>query len=300
MRIEIGYLVPSFNHERYVLELLESIKCDADTLNASWELLIIDDGSTDSSERVIRNWVESSGQTDKIKFIARENQGLSATLNQLITTTNAEYLRLCASDDLVVPGSTARMWAMFRDRPALLCVAGDGIVIGENGKVISQSSVRYHGGDMAKLLSTEEMPHALIRNWCLAGPSLLIRRTHYQSMRYDESLSIDDFDLFLSLLAIPESLMFIDIPVCHYRVHSTNTSKSTDPLKRIRNLRSFSAIISKHAEKGLLTSELIPLLRKTEAKIAFLERNYFKCIAKLVSMWRSKVRMGSKDEKFVK
>ena len=296
MQAQVGYLVPSFNHARYVGALLESIKIDAGMLDTTWELLIIDDGSNDDSQQVISDWILASGEATRIKFLARENRGLSATLNQLIATTGATYLRLCGSDDVVVPGSTARMLTFFSNRPKLFCVAGDGLVINENGEMINQSSVRYHGGDMAKLLSPATMPTALVRNWCLAGPALLIRKDYYNTMSYDENLSIDDFDLFLSLLSTPDSLLFVKTLVCHYRVHHSNTSKTDNRQKRIRNLQAFNSIISKHIDKGFMLDELIPLQRKTSAKIAFLENRYFSCILNLARMTGSRIRARWKIE----
>ena len=146
MNTKIAYLVPSYNHSKYICSVLDSIYEDATTMDETWELIIIDDGSTDGSVKLIYEWLEKHSCRNNIAAISRENKGLGATLNELILKSSAELIRLCSSDDLLISGSTSAMLVPFSNFNELLCVVGDGVIVNENGNKLHDSSIKYHGG----------------------------------------------------------------------------------------------------------------------------------------------------------
>ena len=68
MSITVSYLVPSYNHERYVLAMLNSIKEDLLCLEGNAEIVIVDDASTDNSAALIKEWTNDSGKEISINF----------------------------------------------------------------------------------------------------------------------------------------------------------------------------------------------------------------------------------------
>ena len=287
----ISYLVPSYNHDKYVLALLESIKTDIQNLSESAEIVIVDDASKDASPVIIEEWVEANKNDIQIKFIILpKNEGIPAVFNKLVTLSNGIFLRFSGSDDLLLHGSTQKLLDTFSGRPNVFCAFGDAIVIDSNDNTIHTSSIAYHGGTAVRLANPERLKRELIQNWCLAGPSFLIRQSHYEVMRYDESLKIDDYDLYLSLLEKPGSVAFLNTAVCKYRIHDSNTSKTKNIQKRIENLSSFLKIIDRYIERGVLTNDLTPVKYKTIAKIKFLKNNYAISILYLIYCGVSKIQ----------
>ena len=287
----ISYVVPSYNHEKYVLALLESIKLDIGDLCESAEIIIIDDGSRDTSPVIINQWVKANKDHIQITFIAlSENEGIPAVFNKLVDLSNGIFLRFAGSDDLLVQGSTRKLLDSFLGRPSAFCSFGDAVVIDGNDRIIHTSSIEYHGGTRAKLSDVNTLKRELIQNWCLAGPSFLIRKSHYDVMKYDESLKIDDYDLYLSLLERPDAVVFLNTIVCRYRIHDSNTSKTKNNQKRIDNLQSFLKIIDRYIKKDTLTNDLIPVKYKTIAKINFLKCSYLVSIVYLIYYGISKVK----------
>ena len=239
-KISLSYLLPSYNHGIYILELLESIRLDMLHLSVPAELVIVDDGSKDNSEAVIRKWVKAHEKCIKIRCVfSPENKGIPAVFNKLVALSSGEFLRFSGSDDILVQGSTQKLLDVFSAKDSLACVFGDASVINHCGEIVNPSSIAFHGGSVSRLSDLKLLKAELIQNWCLAGPSFLIRKNHYEYMHYDESLKIDDYDLYLSLLESPESVEFLNFIVCRYRVHDSNTSKTRDVKKRIDNLDSF-------------------------------------------------------------
>lgn len=278
----ISYLLPSYNHASYLPCFLESLLSDLRILRLPAEVIIIDDGSRDNSAELIQNWFELNQNELKLTFIFQENKGIAACLNKMIHLAEGEFLRFCASDDVIKEGSTRRLYEEFLRDPRLRCVFADAEVIDEAGNLLNKSSIAFHGGRVKHLLNPKLAPKELIQHWCLAGPCHLIKKSHYDLMRYDEFSKIDDYPLFLSLLTIPNSLLFVNEAVCLYRIHLTNTSKTKNKQQRLVNLRSFLDTIIKYQNNSKLVNYLPFVKFYTKAKIYFLHKQYFRSILALI------------------
>jgi hypothetical protein len=169
------------------------------------------------------------------------------------------------------------MLQTFKQNNNLLAVCGDGIIIDENSNKIFASSIKYHGGNIEKLINEKSSYNELILHWCIAGPCSLIKKEFYEEIRYLENESIDDFYLYLTLIQ-KNALKVISDKLCYYRIHDTNTSKTTNIEKRIKNLKSFLKIIVRFKELELKYKTLSALRNLTEAKINYFEKNYINCL----------------------
>ena len=76
----VSVLIPAFNHERFVQRCLDSVLEDP---YPAKELIIIDDGSTDSTGERIAEWVVQHSGELPIEYVRRNNRGIAATLNEL-------------------------------------------------------------------------------------------------------------------------------------------------------------------------------------------------------------------------
>ncbi|MDN5088804.1 glycosyltransferase [Aliarcobacter butzleri] len=286
----VSYLIASYNHSKYIIYLLDSILQDIKILNKNTEIILIDDGSTDNSKELINNWVSNVSKELKIEILYQTNIGFNATLNRLISLSSYKFLRICGSDDIVIPGSSLLMYSYLEKDDNLIAVSGDGIVIDGDGNKIYDSSIKHHKGRIEKLIDPSLVNSEIILNWCLTGPSTLIRRSHYDDLSYDENEVIDDFFLFLSIVN-KNGLKIIPNKVNYYRIHDTNVSKTKDIEKRLRNQKSFlSCILSfKHLEKKY--SSLSAVRNLTEAKIYYLEKKYFKCVLKVITYFYYRMKV---------
>lgn len=283
MSIRVSYLLPSYNHAHYVEKMLHSIKEDIKSSDLNAEIIVVDDASTDNSVEVINNWIANDHDDLNIIFLPLDrNCGVTAALNLLVSHSTGEFIRLTSSDDLLIAGSTKLMYKQFELKNDLLCVLGDGEIINEHDSIIASSSIAFHRGNVKSLIRKDSLTRELIQRWCVAGPSFLIKKAHLERVQYNEKEKIDDYQLFLSLLELPESVLFINKKVCLYRVHSTNTSKTKNVASRIENLVSFLSTINHYIQRNRLREYLFPVKYKTMAKICFLQKNYFLCSINLV------------------
>lgn len=238
----ISYCIPSYNHSKYIIKLLDSIEKDSCNLPFNFEVLIFDDGSTDETKNVLRNYIDHTNLPIKVMFF--DNVGISNNLNRIKKYCNGKWIRLCASDDLIITGSTLKMLNARDDKT--LCIIADGNVIDSNNNKLTDSLIKFHKGNKLRLLDNNKIVSEIICNYSLAGPCLLINASVYDFYKYDPLSSIDDYDFFVSLLLnCDNSIKFLDELVCNYRIHDSNTSKTEDISSRIKNQKSMLLLVNK-------------------------------------------------------
>jgi glycosyltransferase involved in cell wall biosynthesis len=111
----LSIICPSYNHGKYVLPFIESLKAQADS---RWELIIIDDASTDDNLARIR-----SANDSRVRVIARDsNHGVAAGMNDGIMLARADFVAFLASDDLAQPRYVERVLASFAAVPEAVAV----------------------------------------------------------------------------------------------------------------------------------------------------------------------------------
>ena len=92
----VSIIMPSWNTGRFIAESIESV---INQTYANWELLIVDDCSTDNTNEVVRKFND-----DRIKFFKNEkNSGAAITRNRALREANGEWIAFLDSDDLWLP-----------------------------------------------------------------------------------------------------------------------------------------------------------------------------------------------------
>ncbi len=128
--------MPCFNTQRYIAQAVMSI-LDQDF--ADLEMLVIDDGSTDDSPRILRDLAR---EHDRLRVVCREqNLGLCATLNEGLGLARGAYLGRLDADDVALPGRIAAQVAALDADPQLVAVGGQADAIDERGDVIADYDV---------------------------------------------------------------------------------------------------------------------------------------------------------------
>lgn len=91
----ISVIVPCYNQARYLDECLTSVLVQTYT---NWECIIINDGSTDHTEKLSLNWCK---RDNRFKYIYKENGGLSSARNEGLNQSRGKYIQFLDSDDLI-------------------------------------------------------------------------------------------------------------------------------------------------------------------------------------------------------
>lgn len=207
----VSVLMPVYNCERYIAHAVQSILTQ--TMSA-FELLLIDDGSTDSTLRVLRRF-EAADQ--RIRLVVRENRGLISSLNEGLAMARGELIARMDGDDISLPNRLARQVHFLNEHQE--CV-----VVGCNIQVVDAEGFPICFQDYPS-------DHESIVATCLHGyggiphPGAMFRRRVVQTIGgYREGyVAAEDLDLWLRLAEVGVLSNLPDV-LLTYRVHLQGVS----------------------------------------------------------------------------
>jgi len=227
----VSVLIPAYNHEKYIETCLESL---IQKNSSRWEIVIIDDGSQDSTFRIAKAWLEEKQSSfHSARVLSQNNIGIVKTLNRLIGLAQGDYIVLLASDDYLLPGGIDIRLDALEQHPEWLGIFADCVVVNDHGEIISKSGISRmytprNSAEKRALQHPDLIAMELILRWSVPGPVFMARREAYQADTgvglYDERLTAEDRDFYLRLLAM-RALGFIDAKVAAYRVHKLSAVK---------------------------------------------------------------------------
>lgn len=107
--IFFSVIVPAFCAEKTMGECLESV---LNTADAPLEVVVVDDGSTDTTADIVKGYI---GMDARVRLIQKENGGLSSARNAGMKAAKGQYLVFVDSDDCLVPGALDTIWELVKD-----------------------------------------------------------------------------------------------------------------------------------------------------------------------------------------
>jgi alpha-1,3-rhamnosyltransferase len=209
----VSVVVPSYNHAPFIERTLRSIFAQT---HAPAELIVIDDGSRDGSPALVERALAAC--PFPCELIARENRGLSATLNEgLARATRGRYFAYLGSDDVWLPEFLAARVALLDSRPSSALAYGHCFYINDADAIIDCTAdwADYTDGDARRMLWRGTGPHS---------PTVVYRRAALARHGWNEDARLEDYELYLRLAAEAE-FAFDARPLSAWRVHGDNTSR---------------------------------------------------------------------------
>jgi glycosyltransferase involved in cell wall biosynthesis len=208
----ISFIVPCYNYARFLPECVESIlKLDGDF---EWELLLIDDASTDNTQDVIRSFSDP-----RIRIISHPvNLGHARTMNEGLRAARGEFIARIDPDDRYRPGFLTAVMGKFETFPEVGLVYGDVALLDEQGQVAVGRCDREHGGRDFK---GNELVRLLERNF-ICAPSVIARRSAWLGAApVPEHLAFNDW-YFTVMMARAYDFYYVNEVIAEYRVHGAN------------------------------------------------------------------------------
>lgn len=217
MRVKVSVVMPVYNAAPSIGDAIRSVLRQK---NIRFELLIGDDGSTDSTWKVIR---EFSADPRVRVFRFRRNRGVAATSNRLIARARGKYISSCDADDRLLPGNLSRLARVLDSRPSYGVAYADSFVISVSGKKIK--SRRFEPETSWELLGGR-----------FANGGTLIRKSLVRKIGgYRTQFAfLEDCDLFVRLSEITKFYYLRGKPL--YRQQKTKGSLSDQSQKKLRQV----------------------------------------------------------------
>lgn len=242
----ISVIVPVYNVEAYLERCVDSL------LAQTWkqlEILLVDDGSTDSSGGICDRYAEKD---NRIRVIHKENGGLSSARNAGLDAATGAYIGFVDSDDWIEPETYATMLERMEKFDAQLVCAGRYDVDGGTGQ-------RRVGLCPAReeCVSGEALAGRIFL-WDHCDSSAcdkLYRRELFQDIRYPEGRVCEDVPVTFRLALKAEKAVLCDKPLYNYYHRSGSISKG-------------APITEKTFHYSQHTAEIYPYIRKNYPNIA--------------------------------
>ena len=199
-----------YNSKEFLKETLQSILAQT---YKDWELIIINDGSTDSTESIIKEYI-SHGYP--IIYCWQENHGLGYSRNEALKRSSGKYIAFIDHDDIWMPEKLEKQIPLFEKNHRVGIVYSDSIWFNESGK-----AKKFLG---KKNLLKGQCFGKLLTNYLLTMSSTIIRKKAFDDLTewFDPRFNVlEEADLFRRI-AYSWELDYIDYPLAKWRVHSNS------------------------------------------------------------------------------
>ena len=209
---KVSVIIPIYNRADLLPRAMSSV------LNQTFqdfELIIVDDGSTDNTKQVVE---EFQKKDKRIKYIWQENSGGPAKPRNIgIKDSQGEYIAFLDSDDDWLPEKLEKQLEIFeKNRQTNLGFVGCNALIVKEDKIQEYKTPKYKN----------ILPKILENDFIWSCSSVIIKKLVLDKVGFfDENLKIgDDWDMWIRIIIYDYSFDFVDEPLFKYYIHSENTS----------------------------------------------------------------------------
>jgi len=228
----ISVIVPVYNGENYLGECIESIR---NQTYERLEIIIVNDGSTDSTYRIAKSLAEEDG---RIKYFKKENGGVSSARNLGLSVVTGELIGFVDSDDAILSDMYEYLYTQMEKHAADIVQCAM-IYESSCGKSIVCSPKEDISLPAKEALANKVFADAFSFGSC----SKLFRRSAVENVRFDESYVIGE-DLRYNLDAMRGAGRAVLLTEAKYRYIQRETG-ATGSVPSLRSLRSFFDMANK-------------------------------------------------------
>lgn len=200
-------ILPCYNGENFIREAIESVLCQT---YEDFEVIVIDDGSTDNTRTVA-----SSFEDRRIRYFYKKNEGVSTSRNYGIKLAKGRYIAFIDYDDLWLPEKLELQLQEIEKQQDVYLVYSWFYIIDSKGKIIDKIKVQGFRNFLQELL--------LVGNIIGSPSGMLIKKEVFENIGgFDSYLSTSaDWDLWIRI-AYRYKLSGVNKFLFKYRIHDTN------------------------------------------------------------------------------
>ena len=219
--MKISVVIPAYNHEKFIGPAIDSVLSQS---FQDFELIIVDDGSTDKTADVIKEYNDS-----RIRYFYQENQDAFNTINRGMDLAEGEFISILNSDDIYSPDRLQRLLDKQQETGAQ-CLFSDVIPISDSGEEFTDPDFGWniwHQKNRDFYKESGNLYTAFLKgNFMVTTSNLFMSRAaaekigKFCSLRY-----LHDYDfIFRMMLAFPTQVHYLDDEkLMYYRIHDGNT-----------------------------------------------------------------------------
>lgn len=219
----LSIIVPMFKVEEFLPKCIDSIINQK--LNSEIEIILVNDGSPDNSEKIARQYAEKD---NRIKVISQTNQGLSAARNRGLKESKGEYVWFIDSDDWITPDSLSIIIDIInRDKPEGIHICGADVINGIPTKLFSLKNIEnkiYTGLEILR----SSFFHGVVQ-YTIYQRDFLLRN----SLSFYEGIYHEDTEFSPRAYYYLKRVISVDKVLYHKRVNPDSITRTINPKKNL-------------------------------------------------------------------
>jgi glycosyltransferase involved in cell wall biosynthesis len=251
---KVSVIMPVYNGERFIEQAIDSL---LEQSFQDWELVVIDDGSTDTTPQILHQYPD-----ERIKVIRQKNSGEAGARNTGLKHINGEYMAFLDADDLYLPNALEDLSSFLDQNPRYGVVFSDGYIFDHQDRPLMRLTEVRPGIYTGNILDPLVMSPSVIS----VPVCTMTRVSHIRKydLHFDETNNLigTDWDFWIRL-AVHVEFGYLDKVTCKYRVHTTNITKTTGSEKRRKD--------QIYRRLKILNSEWFEILTLTTRQLFFLD-----------------------------
>ena len=249
----ISIIVPIYNTEKYLHQCLDSILNQTYT---NFEVLLVNDGSTDSSGIICQEYVE---RDSRFRYFEKDNGGVASARNLGLEHSEGTYITFIDSDDWVEQNYLDVLYTALKENDTDVAIstykrfAQDSVFYlrsysKENDEFLNIGK-RNRNSFLEILPKLGELDHSFY-----SISSKLIKRKIIGNLLFDEQVSYaEDLNFFFHLYLGVESVVYVRDYTYIYRTHDASTSQNVNELKALQELEIYKSMFQQIDRMGLPT-----------------------------------------------
>ena len=206
---KVSVHIPCYNSEKYILETIRSVLGQT---FSDFEIIVINDGSIDGTEKLIKSF-----RDDRIKYFHQDNKGLAVTRNRALSLSTGEYIAFLDHDDIWLPTKLEKQINALDAAPEAALAYSNFYRLFPDGKKILAFRKRQPAGDAFE---------ALLAEYVICLSTAVIRKKAIDDLGiiFDEKFDLfEEYDLFMRLLHKHEAV-YTEEPLAIYLIYDTRTT----------------------------------------------------------------------------
>lgn len=213
----ISVIMPAFNVERYIEKAIKSVMTQT---YKNWELIVVDNNSTDDTIKIVRNFSDS-----RIRLYDEKNQGVSHARNKGLKEMKGQFLCFLDADDFWPANSLEVRFNHFSQNPDVDFVDGQVQYVSVDSEILNKTfKPNFKGKPYERLLALDSR--------CLFGPSWMIKSSPEIQYEFDTDMSHAE-DLFFYLTISKGKLYdYVDDTILYYRQRPDSAMKDIQGLEK--------------------------------------------------------------------
>lgn len=243
--VKVTVYIPTYNYGKYIDRAIQSVLKQT---MSDWELIVIDDGSTDNTMEILAKYKENK----KIRIIEQKNKGLNITNNIALRLANGRYIIRLDADDYFDENILLILSNILDTKPEIGLVYPDYYHIDENDEII-ESIRRKKISEEVELL---DLP--------AHGACTMIRKEYLLEVGgYQEEFSCQDgYDIWLKLIKQYKPYN-VNIPLFYYRQHPASLTRKQKKILDTRRQIKKQFVEKKHNGKRPRVLGIIPVVKRS-------------------------------------